>query len=150
MIQILRLLQLMEILCIAYRGVVQHIWHLPEQKKILLTEIPVLISLLTHTLPFGHYAFIKEKKKIGMCLKLPDTQLFHGRTGCHSHLNKPRATNSQRSGQAISVTLRKNTTSVRQITYKDYHFTCPMSKNPQHPTKTQNLIFQIFQKYLHY
>lgn len=32
-------------------------------KKILLTEIPVLILLLTHTLPFGHYAFIKEKKK---------------------------------------------------------------------------------------
>jgi len=42
-----------------------------------------------------------------MHLKLPDAQLFLGRTGCHSLLSKSRAINSQDFGPATSSTLRK-------------------------------------------
>lgn len=75
-----------------------------------------------------------------MCLKLPDTQLFLGRTGCHSHLNKPRAINSQGFGLATSATLRKNTVSnynnCQTNKVQRVPLTCPGSKKKKKPNQT--------------
>ena len=75
-----------------------------------------------------------------MCLKLPDTQLFLGRTGCHSHLNKPRAINSEGFGLTTSATLRKNELSnynnCQTKKVQRLPLTYPVSKkNQTHPTK---------------
>lgn len=70
-----------------------------------------------------------------MHLKLPDAQLFLGRTGCHSLLSKSRAINSQDFGPATSSTLRKKY-SIRlpqlQTKYTDHHLQHMYNNNEKH------------------
>lgn len=78
-----------------------------------------------------------------MYIKLPDTQLFLSRTGCHSHLNKLRAINSQGFGLVTSATLRKNTVSnysncQTKKNYRDCHLHSLCQKKNKPKRKQQN------------